>query len=148
MHRKYALLIFILQMRAIKLAKFKCLLLGAHTFPPAIHKMQEELEWLTTALGRSSEVSFGWRCFLSTSWSLDPSTLQVCHWSAGTGLRTYMEVLRDPPPSRAWRSQHFLGTISSLCASCSLQWKITLNSRFPGSGMGWGNCLWPDIVWS
>lgn len=111
MHRKYALLIFILQMRAIKLAKFKCLLLEAHVFPPAIHKMQEELEWLTTALGRSSEVSFGWRCFLSTSWSLDPSTLQVCHWSAETGLRTYVEVLRDPTtlqglaiPAFSWHS--------------------------------------------
>lgn len=75
-------------MRAIKLARFKCPLLEAHMFPPAIHKMPEELEWLTTALGRNSEVSFGQRYFLSTSWSLDPFPLQVCHWSAGTGLRT------------------------------------------------------------
>lgn len=37
MQRKYALLNFILQMRAIKLARFKWLSLEAQTFLPTIH---------------------------------------------------------------------------------------------------------------
>lgn len=144
MQRKYALLIFILQMRAIKLAKFKWLSLEAHTLLPAIHKCRE-LEWMTTALGRSSEARF-WYCFRYEHTSMFGSTrsISLSLVSLSLFLRSAWKFLRMVPPCRVWWAQHSLDTVLSFRTSSSPQGKIHWTLDFQVLGMTCGSFLWPD----